>query len=293
MASDGAAASSGWAARAWRAFRDDRAAMVASVVLLIIAVAAALAPWVAPFPEGKQSSDLLLGPSWRHLLGTDELGRDQLSRIIFGARESLLVAFGSAAIALAIGLPIGLTAGYLGRVWDAVAMRLMDLVLALPGLLIGLIIVTVLGPSTLDLILAIGVAGVPVFARLARASVLGIRDHDFVVASRAMGATPADTMCRTILPNILGPIVIQFVVSAAVAVVVAAALSFLGLGPAPPTASWGGMLQASKAYVYQNAWYGIFPGIALAITIACLDRIGHGLQRAFGGRRVEVIRDGA
>jgi len=266
----------------WRRFRSERGAVIGAAVLVLIALAAIFAPWIMPDGPLQQSSAQLAGPSGAHWLGTDELGRDQLTRLVFGARESLIVAFGSAIVGLVIGVPIGLLAGYRGRLWDAIPMRVMDFILALPYLMVALVVVAILGSSNFYLVLAIGIAAVPGFARLTRASALALRDADFVVATRAMGASKSDTMVRTVLPNTLAPIIVQFIVTASVAVVVAAALSFISLGPPPPAPSWGGMLQAAEKYLYQDPWYGIFPGVALAIMVACFDRIGHGLQRAIG-----------
>lgn len=271
-----------WHGGAWQRFRSERGAVIALAILAVIILAAILAPVIMPYGPVQQGPDRLAGPSGAHWLGTDELGRDQFTRLVYGARESLIVAFGSAIVGLVVGVPIGLLAGYLGRAWDAIPMRIMDFILALPYLMVALVVVAILGSSNVYLVLAIGIAGIPGFARLTRASALALRDADFVVASRAMGAGKADTMTRTVLPNTLAPIIVQFVVTASVAVVVAAALSFISLGPPPPAPSWGGMLQTAEKYLYQDPWYGIFPGVALAIMIACFDRIGQGLQRAIG-----------
>jgi peptide/nickel transport system permease protein len=279
---DDAGAAMRWRGGAWRRYRSDRGALAGLVILLIIVLAAIFAPLIMPDGPLTQSQLQLAGPGGSHWLGTDELGRDQLSRLVYGARESLIFAFGSAVVGLVIGVPIGLVAGYLGRWWDAVPMRVMDFLLALPYLLVALVVVAILGTGTFYLVLAIGFAAVPGFARLTRASAMALRDADFVVATRAMGASKGDTMVRTVLPNTLAPVIVQFIVTASVAVVVAAALSFISLGPAPPAPSWGSMLQTAEKYLYSDPWYGVFPGVALAILVACFDRIGHGLQRAIG-----------
>jgi peptide/nickel transport system permease protein len=258
-------------------------------LLILLALAA---PLVAPFDPNQQSAENLLGPGASHLLGTDELGRDILSRLIFGARASLLVGFGAAALGALVGVPLGLAAGYLGRWVDSVAMRLLDLLLAVPGILLALVIIAVLGPGRGNLILAIGIGAVPEFGRLTRAATLAIREQDFVVASRGMGAPTADTMFRTVLPNILGPILVQLVVTASLAVVVEAGLSLLGLGTPPPAPSWGAMLQQARSYLYQSPWYGVFPGLCLAFTVFCLDRVGRGLQRAVGTAVSSGAREG-
>lgn len=271
-----------------------RALLAGAAGLGVLVLVAVLARWVAPFDPYEQSADQLLGPSAAHPLGTDELGRDIASRLIYGARASLVVAFGAAAVGVLGGVPLGLVAGYLGRWVDSVAMRCVDLLLAVPGVLLALVIITVLGPGRTNLILAIGIGAVPEFARLTRAETLAIRDRDFVRAAKGMGAGTVDTMLRTVLPNVLGPVVVQVVVTAALAIVVESGLSFLGLGTPPPTPSWGGMLQDARSYLYQNPWYGVFPGLCLAATVFWLDRFGRGLQQAVAGgsSRTTLLRGG-
>ncbi|MCT2584506.1 ABC transporter permease [Actinophytocola gossypii] len=266
-----------------RRFTRSRSAVVGAVGLLVLVVLAVFAPLIAPFDPTAQDGEPLLGPSGANLLGTDQLGRDILSRLIHGARASLIAAGGAAMVGAGIGVPLGLLAGYLGRWVDAIAMRLVDLLLAVPGILLALVMIVVLGPGRLNLVLAIGIGAVPEFARLTRVATLGIRDRDFVLAARGMGASTADTMVRTVLPNVLGPIVIQFVITASMAVVVEAGLTFLGLGTPPPAPSWGGMLQDARSYLYQSPSYGLFPGLCLVLTVFCLDRIGRGLQLAVSG----------
>lgn len=266
-----------------RRFARSRSAVVGAAGLLALVVLAVFAPLVAPFDPTAQDGESLLGPSGTHLLGTDQLGRDILSRLIYGARASLVAAVGAAAVGAGIGVPLGLLAGYLGRWVDAVAMRLVDLLLAVPGILLALVMIVVLGPGRLNLVLAIGIGAVPEFARLTRVATLEIRDRDFVLAARGMGASTPDTMLRTVLPNVLGPIVIQLVVTASMAVVVEAGLTFLGLGTPPPAPSWGGMLQDARSYLYQSPSYGLFPGLCLVLTVFCLDRIGSGLRLAVSG----------
>jgi len=277
---------------ALRRFTRSRSAVVGAAGLLLLVALAVLAPVVAPFDPNEQAAQNLLGPSGTHLLGTDELGRDIASRVIHGARSSLVVGAGAAAFGAIVGVPLGLVAGYLGRWVDATAMRLVDLMLAVPGILLALVIIAVLGPGRLNLVLAIGIGSVPEFARLTRAATLALRERDFVRASRGMGAPAADTMFRTVLPNILGPIVVQLVVTASLAVVVEAGLSLLGLGTPPPAPSWGGMLQDARSYLYQSPWYGVFPGLCLAFTVFCLDRVGRGLQLAAGAADASGLPSG-
>lgn len=273
-----------------RRFARDRSALVAAMVLVAFVAASIVATAITGYGPTQTSDATLVGPTGAHWLGTDELGRDLASRLLVGARTSLIVAFGSALLAMIVGVPIGIVGGYLGRWLDASAMRVMDVLLAVPTILVALVVVAVLGPSTINLIIAIASASVPQFARLARASTLELRERDFVVAERAMGASRTDIMGRTILPNIVGPIIVAFIVTAAAAVVVAASLSFLGLGVPPPEPTWGAMLQQSKSFLHQNPWYGVFPGMALTLTVLCLDRIGRGLQHAFGTSSEPVLR---
>jgi peptide/nickel transport system permease protein len=268
---------------AWTRFARDRFAVGCVVVLVLVLAESAVLGMVAPATATDPSPLRLNWPSWSHLLGTDELGRSIAYRLLAGAQPSLLVALGSAARACLIGSTLGLLAGYLGGWLDVALMRLMDLLLAIPIFLVALVVVVVLGPSTTNVIIAIAVPNIPVFARVARASTLELRSREYVLAARAMGARRSDVMVRTILPNIMGPQIVQLVVTAASAVVVAASLNYLGLGVPPPAPSWGSMLQASQSYLLQNPWYGVIPGIALAATVLLLGRIGSAVQQATGG----------
>ncbi|MRH28055.1 ABC transporter permease subunit [Microbacterium sp. SYP-A9085] len=268
----------------------DKAALAGIIFLSALLVATLSATWVLPLDAAAQSADVLRGPSLQHWLGTDEFGRDLGTRLIVGARVSLEVGFGSAVFAAVIGVTTGLVAGYLGGWWDAVPMRIMDVALALPDVVLALVIVAALGNTNLNLVIAIGIAFIPIFARVTRAAVLTVRERAYVQASKAMGAGSTDTMFRTILPNVLGPVIVQFAITAAVAIVVSAALGFLGLGPAAPAPSWGGMLQTAKSYLYQNPWYAVFPGVALMLTVLCLDRLGNSLRVAMGIQTTETAK---
>lgn len=275
-----------------RRFTRSRSAVAGAAGLLLLVLAALAAPLITPYGPNAQDAEALLGPSGAHPLGTDELGRDIASRLVYGARASLVVGFGAAALGALGGVPLGLLAGYLGRWVDTVAMRLLDLLLAVPGILLALVLIALLGPGRFNLILAIGIGAVPEFGRLTRAATLEIRERDFVVASRGMGASAPDTMVRTVLPNILGPIVVQLIVTASLAIVIEAGLSLLGLGAPPPAPSWGAMLQEARSYMYLSPWFGVFPGLCLAFTVFCLDRVGRGLQLAVGSEVSSGAREG-
>jgi len=216
----------------------------------------------------------LQGPSAAHWFGTDELGRDILARVIYGARTSLMTAAGAVAIAGAIGVPIGLMAGFFGGWRDAVLMRLVDVLLALPGILLAMAIIAVIGRSQAAALLAVGITGIPSFARITRAQVLSLRKRDFVVAVEALGGSAAYTMFRTVLPNCWSPILVQVVVLSSVAILLEAALAFLGIGIPPPTPSWGEMLRTGKTFLYEAPTYAVLPGLVLTLTILSLDMLG-------------------
>jgi len=272
-----------------RLLRDPGAVVAISLLVLLT-----VSTYVAGFTlnAARQSADVLSGPSLQHWLGTDEFGRDIGVRLLVGARISLEVGLGAALFAAVIGVFVGLVSGYLGKLWDAIPMRVLDVLLALPEIVLALVIVAILGNTTLNLVVAIGIAFIPIFARVTRASVLSLRERDFVNASRAMGASKLDTMVRTILPNLMSVVIVQFVITVALSIVISAALGFLGLGPALPAPSWGGMLQTAKSYLHQNPWYAVFPGLALVLTVLCFDRLGNSLRFAMGTHNESLRRNG-
>lgn len=258
-------------------------AFIAGVALL-----AALAPAIGLDPLTQDLIASLEGPSARHWFGTDELGRDIFARAVYGARTSLSTAAGAVAIAAAIGVPIGLVGGFLGGWRDAVLMRLVDVLLALPGILFAMAMIAVLGRSQMAALVAVGVTGIPGFARITRAQVLSLRRRDFVIAVEALGASAGYTMFRTVLPNAWSPILVQAVVLSSVAILLEAALAFLGVGIPPPTPSWGEMLRTGKSYLHEAPTYAVLPGLVLTLTILSLDAIGRALsdmllERSSGG----------
>lgn len=261
-------------------------ALLSALFLLVTLLLAFLAPWVLPLdPLAQDIGSSLEPPSARYWFGADELGRDLLARVIYGARTSLITAAGAVAIAACIGIPIGLVAGFFGGWRDAVLMRVIDVLLALPGILFAMSMIAVLGRSQLAALVAVGITGVPSFARITRAQVLSLRQRDFVLAVEALGGSSAYTMFRTVLPNSWSPILVQVVVLSSVAILLEAALSFLGVGIPPPTPSWGDLLRTGKSFLYEAPTYAVLPGIALTLTILSLDTLGRTLATVLEDRR--------
>lgn len=260
------------------------AAQVSLAWLATLILLAILAPVLPIDPLAQDLLAELQGPSAAHWFGTDELGRDIMARVIYGARTSLMTAAGAVAIAGAIGVPIGLVAGFFGGWRDAVLMRLVDVLLALPGILLAMAIIAVVGRSQAAALLAVGITGMPGFARITRAQVLSLRKRDFVVAVEALGGSAAYTMFRTVLPNSWSPILVQVVVLSAVAILLEAALAFLGIGIPPPTPSWGEMLRTGKTYLYEAPTYAVLPGLVLTLTILSLDLLGRAMAAVLEDR---------
>ena len=274
-------------ADATRAFirwlRAERPAAAAIFFLTALAVVAIFASVFAPYdPLEQDLAAILEGPSSSHLFGTDELGRDLLSRVIFGSRVSLATAAIVVAVAGTIGTLAGLVAGYVDRITGSVIMRFMDFLLAVPGILLAITVVAVLGAGFGPATIAVTVVSIPAFARLARASVLATKEEEFVLSTRTAGAGHMYLMFRTIFPNALSPVIVQASVAGATAILLEAALSFLGLGTQPPDASWGTLLSTGKSYLRQSAWYSVLPGLVLTSTVLAIDTLGRALQRTWG-----------
>jgi len=275
----------GFYADAWRRLRRNRAAMGGLAIIILFALLALFAPLVSPADPIAQDLDArLLAPSRAHLLGTDDLGRDLLTRIIYGGRVSLTVGIVSIGLALFIGTLLGLLAGFYGRWADSVTMRTMDIMLGFPATLLAIFIVGVRGPGLNNAMLAIGVINIPIFARLVRGSVLRVRGEEFVDAARALGAAAARILGRHILPNTLAPIIVQATLGIGAAILEAAGLSFLGLGAQAPTAEWGAMLTNTREFLRDAPWAATFPGIAILLTVVGFNLLGDGLRDALDPR---------
>lgn len=253
--------------------------------LCVVVILSVIAPLLGLDPLAQDLVASLEGPGAQYWFGTDELGRDLFARAVYGARTSLITAAGAVAIAGAIGVPVGLVAGFFGGWRDAVLMRLVDVLLALPGILFAMAMIAVLGRSQLAALVAVGITGIPGFARITRAQVLSLRSRDFVTAVEAMGATATYSMVRTVLPNAWSPILVQAVVLSSVAILLEAALAFLGVGIPPPTPSWGDMLRTGKSYLYEAPTYAVLPGLVLTLTILSLDTIGRALALVLEDRQ--------
>ncbi|GIW24805.1 ABC transporter permease [Meiothermus sp.] len=271
--------------RTLRAFLANRLAIAGMVILLLLVLGAIFAPTLVPYsPTATDFSALQQGPSAKHWFGTDQLGRDILSRVFYGARVSLAAGLVSVVIALVLGGLIGLIAGFYGGWIDDVLMRLTDAMLAFPFLVLAIALAAVLGPSLQNTMLAIGVVTTPVFARLIRGQVLAERPRDYVQAAVALGGGDGRIIVRHLLPNILGPLIVQVSLSTATAVLAEATLSFLGLGVQPPTPSWGSMLNDARGYLSQAPHMALFPGLAIFLAVLAFNLIGDGLRDAFDPR---------
>lgn len=272
-----------------RSLFHHRAGMVGLVITVSLIVIALVAPLLAPYdPLEMYADDSLHPPSAAFLLGTDEFGRDILSRILIGSRISLAVGFVSIALAAVVGTTTGLIAGYVGGRVDNLTMRCFDVLLAFPAILLAIVIMAILGPSSFNAMLAVAIVNVPAFARLTRANVLGEKHKEYVVADQALGARTERIIFLTILPNTLATVLVQITIAIASAVLLESALSFLGLGTPLPAPSWGSMLSAGRGYLQEAPWYGIFPGLAITTLVIGLYLLGDGLRDALDPRRQKI-----
>ena len=271
--------------RAWRRLKRRRGAMVALAIIVLLLAIALLAPLIAPFDPAQQSWSLVRKPpSALHWLGTDESGRDLLSRIIFGARASLSAGVVSVGIAILIGVPLGLLAGY-GPGWlDATLSRITDAMLACPFLILAIALAAFLGPSLTNAMVAIGITATPIFVRLTRGQVLAVKVEDYIESARAIGNPRWRIALRHILPNVMPQLLVQITLTIATAVIAEASLSFLGLGQQPPAPSWGSMLNAAQRFLTNAPWLAIWPGLAIFVTVLAFNLLGDGLRDAFDPR---------
>jgi peptide/nickel transport system permease protein len=272
--------------RLWRRLCRRRGAMVGLVVVVLFVVAALAAPWLAPFDPVETSwSAIRQAPSAAHWFGTDDIGRDVLSRVLYGTRASLLAGVVSVSISLALGVPIGLAAGFAGGFVDALISRITDAFLACPFLILAIALAAFLGPNLTNAMIAIGVSATPIFVRLTRGQVIHVKVEDYIEAARALGNPPLRIAWRHVLPNILAPVLVQATLAIAAAVIAEASLSFLGLGQQPPAPSWGSMLNTAKNYVDNAPWMAIWPGLAIFLLVLSFNLLGDGLRDALDPRQ--------
>jgi peptide/nickel transport system permease protein len=266
-------------AMAWLRFiARDKKALVGLIVLVVLAVAGLLAPWIAPYDPNEMAYDMIGGPSWAHPLGTDDLGRDLLSRLIYGTRISLFVGISTVVIALAAGVFLGVAAGYFGGLVDTIAMRYIDLQWAFPNFIIAVYLVAVFGTGLSNVIVAVSLAFVDDFARIARGMVLSIKEEQYVAAARVVGNSDWRIMWRHILPNTTAPLIVQATVSVSYAILAEAGLSFLGLGVESDTPTWGLILADARSFISRAWWLGVFPGLFIMITVLSINFLGDALR---------------
>lgn len=271
-------------------FRRNQMAFVGFSIVAIYCLLAVLAPVLAPYdPVDMDFLAILQGPDRSHLLGTDEFGRDILSRMLYGARSTIAVAFGAVALAIGVGVPIGVMAGFLGRRMDSVLMRSMDVLMAFPALLLALAVIAILGQSTANIVVAIGIVYIPQFARVTRAAVLSVKHLEFIEASRALGLQSFGIVLRHVFPNIWTAVIVQASISLSLAVLYESALTFLGMGTQPPMPSWGLMLSEGRRFMELAPWTVIAPGVAIIGLVLGFNLLGDGIRDVLDPRLRGVV----
>jgi peptide/nickel transport system permease protein len=257
----------------------SRSALIGGGVLILIVLAALAAPLISPYDPIKTNQRLSLeGPSLAHIMGTDRFGRDIFTRVVWAGQISLPIGLVSVAIGVLFGVSVGLLAGYYGGWLDAVCMRLVDLLLAFPGILLALAIIAILGGSLTNLMIAVGISAIPDYVRITRGTVLSLRQREFVLAARVIGCRGPAIILRHILPNTMAPLIVLATIGMAAAIITASALSFLGLGIKPPTPEWGNMLAEGREFLQRAWWVAFFPGSAIMLTVLSINLLGDGLR---------------
>jgi peptide/nickel transport system permease protein len=266
----------------------NKLAMLGGIIVVLLVIVAIVGPWITPHdPLEMTLAKQFMGPSRDHWMGTDDFGRDIFSRLIAGSRQSLMVGVVSITIGALVGMSIGLISGYFGGRTDMTIQRLIDIMLAFPDLLLALAIVAVLGPSLVNVMIAVGIGSIPVYARLIRGQVLALKEKEYVESARASGALPLRIILSHILPNSLSPLIVMASLGIAGAILTGAALSFIGMGAQPPAPEWGAMLSAGRSYIRHEWWIATFPGLALAITAFGFNLLGDGLRDALDPRAID------
>lgn len=280
-AADRQAKSASYGQLVFRQFLKNRAAVAAAILLIFVFLIVIIGPLIIPFnPYEIHLRDRLAPISWDHPLGTDLLGRDMLKRLIFGGRITLLITSGAVGLALVVGMLMGIVSGYYGRFTDMLIMRLVDVLMTLPGFLLAIAIIAALGPGTLNVVIAVGVFSIPAFARIARGSTLSVENQDYVLAAKALGARSGRIMFRHVMPNVTPPLIVQTTLRLATAMITAASLSFLGLGPQPPTPEWGAMLADGRDFITNAPQLVFYPGFTIFLVAMSFNMVGDGLRDA-------------
>jgi peptide/nickel transport system permease protein len=268
----------------WQQFRHSRGALTGVAILVLLVLTAVFAPAIAPYGLDEQTRESRMPPSAEHPMGTDSLGRDILSRVVFGGRLSLTVGVISVVIGLSLGTVLGLLGGYYGRQVDAAVVMLTDVLLSFPSILLAMAIIAILGRGLGNVMIAVGIASIPAYVRLVRSSVLAAKNLPYVEAAQVLGAGNARIMARHLLPNVVGPVTVLATLSIATAILTAAGLSFLGLGAQPPTPEWGAMVSDGRQYLRSHWWIAAMPGFAIMLTVLAINLIGDGLRDALDPR---------
>jgi peptide/nickel transport system permease protein len=271
--------------RSWRRLVKRRGAMFGLAMVVFFVALALFAPWISPYdPLATSWGAIRKAPTWAHWFGTDDIGRDVLARVVWGARASLLAGVTSVAIALSVGAPLGIAAGYAGGWVDMIISRVTDAMLACPFLILAIALAAFLGPSLTNAMIAIGIAATPIFIRITRAQVLAVKVEDYVEAARAVGNPHIRIALRHIFPNVVPPLIVQATLAIAAAVIAEASLSFLGLGQQPPAPSWGSMLNTAKNFVENAPWMAVWPGVSIFLLVLSFNLLGDGLRDALDPR---------
>jgi peptide/nickel transport system permease protein len=267
-----------------RRLRRSKTAIVGLGIVLLLFLVAALADVLAPYSPTQTTPASLTVPTWQHLMGTDLLGRDVFSRVLHGSRVSVYVGVVSILLAILVGIPLGMVAGYYGGRADQVIMRLMDVMLAFPIFLLAIVIMVILEPSTMNVVLALAIVRIPILARIVRGSVLSVKEHEYIEAVEALALSQPRILRRHVLPNCLAPIIVTATLDIGNAIIIEASLSFLGLGTQPPTPTWGWDLKQNLTMIEINPWITIFPGLAILVTVLAFNLLGDGLRDALDPR---------
>lgn len=269
----------------WRRFSRRHSAVIGLLLLALLFALSLLAPWLTPLdPEKQKLSQALIAPGAQFPLGTDHLGRDMLTRLLYAARLSLTIGFLAVGFGLAVGMPLGAISGYYGRWVDLVIQRLADVLLSFPSFLLALSLVAMLGVGLQNVIISVGISAIPSFIRLVRGSVLTIREQTYVEAARAVGVRDGGIILRHVLPNALAPVIVQATLNLGSAILIAAGLGFLGLGVQPPTPEWGAMLGEGRNYIFSHSYMATFPGLAIFLAVLGFNLLGDGLRDALDPR---------